>query len=126
MKNLDKKGVEMDSEEETERYHYFSVWKREGVKKDSMVRENHGKWRENAETEESGKEGKKKHRESKLGKYLIWFWVTDIAFTSCSRVWGSLLASVQDTHGPKMLLVFLTSVLISPIALNFSFKQFHK
>ena len=43
MKNLDKKGVEMDSKEETERSHYFSVWKREGVKKDSMVRESHGK-----------------------------------------------------------------------------------
>lgn len=37
MKNLDKKGVEMDSEKETERSHCFSVWKREGIKKDSMV-----------------------------------------------------------------------------------------
>ena len=126
MKNLDKKGVEMDSKEETERSHYFSVWKREGVKKDSMVRESHGKWRENAETKESGKEGKKKHRESKLGKYLIWIWVTDIVFTNCSLVWGGLLASVQDTHGSKMLLVFLTSILISLIALNFSFKQLLK
>lgn len=71
MKNLDKKGVEMDSEEKTERSHYFSVWKREGVKKHSMVGESHGQRQENAETEESGKEGKRKRRESRLDQYLI-------------------------------------------------------
>lgn len=31
----------MDSEKETERSHCFSVWKREGIKKDSMVGESH-------------------------------------------------------------------------------------
>lgn len=69
MKNLEEKGVEMDSEKETERSHCFSMWKREGIKKDSMVGESYDD--EKMQRQKRVGKREKRNRESKLDNYLI-------------------------------------------------------
>lgn len=50
MKNLDKRGVEVDSEEKTESHYFSELWKR--VLEATAWWESHGQRQENAETEE--------------------------------------------------------------------------
>lgn len=61
----------MDSEEKTERSHYFSVWKREGVKKRQRGGRESWPTHKKMQRQKRVKEGKRKRRKSRLDQYLI-------------------------------------------------------